>query len=109
MIMSRYQEISPADLQTMQAAGAIQIVDVRNNDEVARGIISGAKHIVLNDLPMRWNELSDEIPLVFYCHSGVRSAHACIYMADQGFTNLFNLQGGVVAWGQAGLPFANRA
>jgi rhodanese-related sulfurtransferase len=103
--VSRYQEISPAALQAMQTAGALQLVDVRNDDEVARGIISGAKHIVLNDLPARRNELNIETPLVFYCHSGVRSAHACIYMAEQGFAALFNLQGGIMAWGQAGLPF----
>ena len=103
--MSRYQEITPSALQAMQAAGALQLVDVRNPDEVARGIISGAKHIILNDLPMRWNELSDKTPIVFYCHSGVRSAHACMYLAEQGFTELFNLQGGIMAWGQAGFPF----
>jgi len=103
--MSRYQEITPSALQAMQAAGALQLVDVRNSDEVARGIIAGAKHIVLNDLPMRCNELSDDPPIVVYCHSGVRSAHACMYLAEQGFTELFNLQGGIMAWGQAGLPF----
>jgi rhodanese-related sulfurtransferase len=54
---------------------------------------------------MRWNELSDKTPIVFYCHSGVRSAHACMYLAEQGFTELFNLQGGIMAWGQAGFPF----
>ena len=102
--MSKYKEISPAELQALQA-GKLQLVDVRNDDEVARGVIAGAIHIQLNSLPMRWNELQDEIPIVFYCHSGVRSAHACAYMAEQGFDKLYNLQGGILAWGKAGLPF----
>ncbi len=102
--MSTYKEINPAELQALQA-GPLQLVDVRNDDEVARGVISGSVHIQLNSLPMRWNELKDEIPIVFYCHSGVRSAHACAYMVEQGFTQLYNLQGGILAWGKAGLPF----
>jgi rhodanese-related sulfurtransferase len=106
--MSKYKEINPAELQALQA-GAIQLVDVRNDDEVARGVISGAIHIQLNSLPMRWTELKDEIPIVFYCHSGVRSAHACAYMAEQGFEQLYNLQGGILAWGKAGLPFVPKS
>ncbi|HEY7986957.1 MAG TPA: rhodanese-like domain-containing protein [Methylophilaceae bacterium] len=102
--MSTYKEISPAELQALQTA-PMQLVDVRNDDEVARGVIGGALHIQLNSLPMRWNELKEEIPIVFYCHSGVRSAHACAYMAEQGFAQLYNLQGGILAWGKAGLPF----
>jgi rhodanese-related sulfurtransferase len=106
--MSKYKEINPAELQALQAA-PLQLVDVRNDDEVARGVINGAIHIQLNSLPMRWNELKDEIPIAFYCHSGVRSAHACAYMAEQGFDQLYNLQGGILAWGKAGLPFAPKS
>lgn len=103
--MSRFKNIDPQELQAMQAQGAIQLVDVRNDDEVAHGIIAGAKHIVLQSLPMRWNELNDDAPIVIYCHSGVRSAHACEYLAQQGFEQLYNLQGGVLAWGRAGMTF----
>ncbi|HEY8084027.1 MAG TPA: rhodanese-like domain-containing protein [Methylophilaceae bacterium] len=106
--MPTYKEISPAELQALQTA-PLQLVDVRNDDEVARGVISGALHIQLNSLPMRWNELKEEIPIVFYCHSGVRSAHACAYMVEQGFAQLYNLQGGILAWGKAGLPFAPKS
>lgn len=90
----------------MQAQGTIQLVDVRGQDEVARGMIAGAQHMALHLLPLRWNELNDEIPLVFYCHSGVRSMHACELMAQHGFDQLYNLQGGILAWGRAGMPLA---
>jgi rhodanese-related sulfurtransferase len=101
--MSKYKEINPDELQALQS-DALQLVDVRNDDEVARGVIAGAVHIQLNSLPLRWNELKEEIPIVFYCHSGVRSAHACAYMAEHGFNQLCNLRGGILAWGKAGFP-----
>lgn len=103
--MSNFKNIAPFELQNMQAQGVLQLVDVRNDDELARGIIPDATHIALHLLPMRWNELSEDIPLVFYCHSGVRSVHACEYLKQQGFDQLYNLQGGVLAWAHAGLAF----
>jgi len=87
----------------------VLLVDVRNDDEVARGIIAGAKHIPLHLLPIHVSELPDDKPIVFYCHSGIRSAHACTFLANQGHEGLFNLQGGVIAWGKAGYPFVPKA
>ncbi|HEY3327900.1 MAG TPA: rhodanese-like domain-containing protein [Novimethylophilus sp.] len=106
--MAGYKEIDPSELQAMLAQGQILLVDVRNGDEVARGMIGGARHIPLPMLPAMQNELADDLAVVFYCHSGIRSAHACAFIANQGRDNLFNLRGGVMAWGNAGYPFAAR-
>lgn len=78
------------------------LVDVRTDEEAARGIIHSALHIPLHTLPLRTEELEGENPLVFYCHSGIRSAQACSYLANQGRKNIFNLRGGVLGWGAAG-------
>jgi rhodanese-related sulfurtransferase len=107
--MAAYTEIDAATLHDMLENGQVLLVDVRNDDEVIRGVIPGAKHLPLHLLPIRANELPDGKPIVFYCHSGVRSAHACAFMANQGHENLFNLQGGVLAWGKAGYSFAPKA
>uniref|UniRef100_UPI00359FA028 rhodanese-like domain-containing protein n=1 Tax=Neisseria dentiae TaxID=194197 RepID=UPI00359FA028 len=40
----------------------------------------------------------DEGPIVVYCHHGVRSLHTAMYLADAGFDELYNLQGGIDAW-----------
>jgi rhodanese-related sulfurtransferase len=103
--MAGYQEIDASELQPMLAQGKLILVDVRNDEEVARGMIAGACHIALHLLPVKFNELDGELPIVFYCHSGIRSAHACAFMASKGRGKLFNLQGGVLAWGKAGYPF----
>ena len=53
----------------------------------------------MNLIPLRQNELpDDDLPIVVYCHHGIRSLHTAMYLADAGFENLFNLQGGIDAW-----------
>ncbi|MBC7788064.1 MAG: rhodanese-like domain-containing protein [Methylophilaceae bacterium] len=107
--MSSYNDIEASDLQALIAAKKIHLVDVRNDDEVARGIIAGAKHLQLSLLPVEYESLSNDLPIVFYCHSGVRSAHAAAFVCSKGYTNVYNLVGGVLAWGKAGYPFANKS
>lgn len=100
--MAIFKEIDSANLHALREETSILLVDVRSDDEVARGIIAGAVHIPLHLLPLRAQDLEGETPLVFYCHSGIRSAQACSFMANQGRENLFNLRGGVLGWGAAG-------
>lgn len=100
--MPRYKEIDGTSLNALLSEPNILLVDVRTDEEAARGIIQGALHIPLHLLPLRIDELEGDNPLVFYCHSGIRSAQACSYMASQGRENTFNLRGGVLGWGAAG-------
>jgi rhodanese-related sulfurtransferase len=100
--MAGYQGIESNDLYKLMSGGNVLLVDVRNNDETSRGVIHGALCIPLHLLPLRLAELTGEDALVFYCHSGVRSAQACSLMANQGRNNIYNLRGGVLAWGNAG-------
>lgn len=103
--MSVYREIEANDLYKMMAAQPLLLVDVRNDDEVSRGIISGAVHIPLSMLPVQYESLTKVGDVVFYCHSGMRSAHAAAFAASKGCKNVYNLVGGVLAWGKAGYPF----
>lgn len=100
--MATYQDIDSVGLKALIAADNVTLVDVRTDEEAARGIIPGAQHIPLHLLPLRTEELMGETPLVFYCHSGIRSAQAGSFMASQGRENVFNLRGGVLAWGANG-------
>jgi rhodanese-related sulfurtransferase len=100
-----YQTIGAARLQAMlDEATPPQLIDVRTAAEVARGAIAGARHIELATLPTRIAELDPAVPYVFYCLSGGRSAQACGYLAQRGFGRLYNLEGGIAAWGRAGFP-----
>ena len=102
-----YQTIDAARLSHMLGdATPPTLIDVRTAAEVARGAIAGARHIELATLPVRLAELDPGRPYVLYCQSGGRSAQACGYLAQRGFGHVYNLEGGVTAWGRAGLPLS---
>ncbi len=100
--MNSYSDIEASDLFELITKPKVLLVDVRNDDEVARGIIPGALHIQLSMLPLQYEKLMNAHSVVFYCHSGVRSAHAADFAVNKGVKDVFNLVGGVVAWGKAG-------
>ena len=100
-----YRPIDPDTLRTMlDASDPPVLLDVRGPDEVARGHLEGARHIPLGELPRRYAELALDQALVIYCHSGVRSASACRFLAERGYGQLYNLEGGIAAWARAGQP-----
>jgi rhodanese-related sulfurtransferase len=103
--MIGYNELDASELFDMMTEHKLLLVDVRNDDEVARGMIPGASHIPLAMLPVQFESLTGNQNLVFYCHSGLRSAQAAAFIASKGRSKVFNLRGGVLAWGKAGYPF----
>ncbi len=102
--MSGFKNISVAELEVMQQQGKVRLVDVRTDAEVARGKILQGVSLPLHLLPMRLSELDKTEPTVFYCQMGGRSAQAAAFAAANGFSDVYNLQGGISAWMQAGLP-----
>ena len=89
--------IDAATLESLREAGA-RVVDVRNDHEVANGVIPGAEHIALHGLVARLGELDPAQPLVLYCQMGSRSAQAAQFLAGQGFAQVYNLPGGMSGW-----------
>lgn len=76
------------------------ILDVRNPPEFQIGRIPGSTLIPLPDLPQRVRELNAEREIVVHCKSGQRSAKAIQFLREQGFKNLRNLKGGILAWAE---------
>ena len=103
--MSGFSSIDAQALADLvRRPGLLEIIDVRNPDEVIRGVIEGARHIPLALLPQRFQELERDRPIVFYCQSGLRSMQAGAFLTARGWTEVFNLSGGVMAWVRSGLP-----
>ena len=71
---------------------------MRTDEETAVCTLPDSVHIPMNLIPLRSNELPDDLPIVVYCHHGIRSLHTAMYLADAGFETLYNLQGGIDAW-----------
>lgn len=104
--MRKYQDIEAAELHALLDTQQIYLIDVRNDDEVARGVIPGATYITLSSIPsVNFSQLENQT-VVFYCHAGVRSAQAAAFVADQIDANIYNLRGGVLAWANAGFGLA---
>jgi rhodanese-related sulfurtransferase len=100
--MNSHINIEASELFNLINLPKVLLVDVRNPEEVARGMIPGAIHIQLSMLPLQYEKLMNANTVVFYCHSGIRSAHAADFAMSKGINNVHNLAGGILAWTKAG-------
>lgn len=74
------------------------LLDVREDWEVQTCQIPQSTHIPLQAIPARLGELNPDTQIVCICHHGMRSARAAMFLEERGFTQLFNLEGGIDAW-----------
>ena len=92
-------QLTPQQVQDgLQKQPAPLLLDVREEDEVRLCALPGSLHIPMNLIPLRHNELPDDVPIIVYCHHGIRSLNVARYLAHVGFENMANLQGGIDAW-----------
>ena len=91
-------EITPRDLKVRQDRGEeLFILDVREVHEYQICNLKG-KLIPLGELARRVNELDSSREMVVHCRTGKRSADAIRFLQKAGFTKLWHLKGGVLAW-----------
>lgn len=92
-------DIKPRALRDWMASGTPPVVlDVREPQEWDICHLPGAVLIPLGDLPQRIGELDPQVPVVCQCRSGIRSARAAQFLRLQGFRDVRNLTGGILAW-----------
>lgn len=95
--------ISVADFAAGIAADEVQVIDVRTPEEVNQGTIAGAMHIdfYADDFQAQLEEkLDKDQPVYLFCRSGNRSNKAANMMAEMGFTKVYDLDGGWIAWSE---------
>jgi rhodanese-related sulfurtransferase len=76
----------------------VVLLDVREPAELELARLAAARHIPMREIPARLEELPRDVPLVVMCHSGGRSLRVAEYLRTTGFTQVFNLRGGIDAW-----------
>ena len=105
-----YQAVGPADSVNLINHEDAIILDVRENKEYQGGHILNSIHIPQSSLAKRITELEKykSRPIIVGCRSGNRSAFACGLLKKQGFENVYNLSGGVMAWQNANLPLTRK-
>ena len=82
----------------------MRVIDVRQMEEIRTGTVPKAEALPLHTLPIKVHELPKDEKLVMVCRSGARSAQACMFLQQQGFSNVYNLRGGMMGWVQSGFP-----
>lgn len=104
--VSTIEMISAEEMANMEDMASVQLVDVRTVEEFVSGHIKGAQNIVY--LSDTWSteieKLNKEEPVYVYCAKGGRSAKCAQLLADAGFKKIYDLEGGIGQWKQAGKP-----
>ena len=97
------KKLNPMQAQALLAKrdpGEVTLLDVRQDWEYEEFHLPGAKLLPLDQLADRLAEIPRDKPLLVYCRSGTRSAAAAALLAGQGFPDVSNILGGVMAWTQ---------
>jgi rhodanese-related sulfurtransferase len=97
-----YKNIGVSEFATLKSQPETILLDVRTPGEIQNGVIS--KNALTLDISNKFSEkitsLDKEKTYLVYCASGMRSAKACSILHKNGFTNLYNLRGGINAWNE---------
>ncbi|HLU21573.1 MAG TPA: rhodanese-like domain-containing protein [Bacillaceae bacterium] len=96
--MPEFKSITPKEVENRLDAGeTLHIIDVREDEEVAEGIIPGAVHIRMGAIPEHMDQLDETVEYIIVCRSGGRSGRVCEYLHAQGF-DVTNMDGGMLKW-----------
>jgi rhodanese-related sulfurtransferase len=98
-------EICPTTTQERVKQGAL-LVDVREKDEVAQLAydVPNIVNIPLTEFEDRYTELPKDKDLVMVCKGGGRSLRAAGFLLNHGYTNVVNMQHGMIRWAEKGFP-----
>lgn len=92
------QTLSPHEISDLLTSQDLCMIDVRQPWEVELCRIEGSLSIPLDALSSRLNELPQDIPLITFCHHGVRSLKALDILKSAGFSSVTSMTGGIDAW-----------
>jgi rhodanese-related sulfurtransferase len=93
------QELTPAELKGLWDRGARPFVlDVREDWELATARIDPVTHIPMQQVPERLADLPPKGLIVVMCRSGGRSLQVARFLERNGYAEVANLSGGILAW-----------
>ncbi len=104
--MTKFPEVDAQEAVRLINQQDAVVLDVREHHEYASGHLLQAKHIPSGKVNARIGEIEawKDKPLLVYCRSGARSFSVCMLLSKQGFSQVYNLKGGIMAWESAKLP-----
>lgn len=91
--------ITPEEVKTKLENGeTLYLIDVREDDEVAEGMIPEAVHIPMGEIPDHLEKLDKDNEYIIICKAGGRSFKVCKYLMFQGYEKVVNMTGGMLKW-----------
>lgn len=84
--------------------GGVFVLDVREQWEYDEGHIPGVTLLPMAEITNRLSEIPTDQEVIVTCRTGNRSSQVTDFLRQQGFENIHNMEGGIVAWEAAGLP-----
>lgn len=104
-----YENISVAEAKALIDTGGYFILDVRTQEEYDAGHIADSVLIPHDQLSGRLNEVPKGVPILVYCRTARRSSIASGILTDNGYKEVYNMEGGIVGWEKAGYPVEKQA
>lgn len=103
----QYTDISVGQGKEMIDMGEVFILDVRTPEEYAAGHINGSTLLAVQDIPAqelgkKLMEIPRDRKILVYCRTGTRSTQASKILVENGFAEVYNMQGGITEWIKAG-------
>lgn len=95
---TQVREIPPLEAKTLLEDTRTRLLDVREEWEVKIGKIKNShllSPVLLDEILNQWDK---DTPILIYCHHGIRSMDAAIFLSDRGFTKVGAIRGGIDAW-----------
>lgn len=96
--MKSFQHISVADARQRMTNGEIAVVDIRDPASYNQGHIEGAVRLDNNSISHFLEATHKDQPVVVYCYHGNSSQNAAQFLAEQGFEEVYSMDGGYEAW-----------
>ncbi|MDP3466851.1 MAG: rhodanese-like domain-containing protein [Daejeonella sp.] len=99
------KEICPTTTQEWIKNGAL-LVDVREKEEIDQLAyeVPNIINIPLSDFENRFSEIPKDKEVIMVCKSGIKSLRAAGFLVNKGYTNVVNMQHGIIRWVQKGFP-----
>lgn len=98
------ETVGALELEERIMAGEVRLIDVRTPEEFAEGHIAGAINLPVDEFDPETLPEADGKETILYCRTGRRSARAATMLAEFRDGAATHLEGGIVAWEEAGLP-----
>ena len=110
LLTRKHKTVTPAKAVALLNDENTVVIDVREPHEFAKGHIENARLISIGKIDEKLYELEPhkDKPILVICQQGTRSAHACKKLNKAGFSQVYELSGGMLAWEDQKLPISKK-